>query len=294
MKIVKLFHNPDAGDAEHTKDKLVKLLESKGYKCRYTETKNQDWKKLEDDIDIVAIAGGDGTIRKICGAILTQSLQHKMQPIALIPMGTANNIGKSLGLDLETGEFVDLWAKECTKSIDIGNVDAATGDTFFIEALGFGIFPALMKKMKDVEEAETPEENLRIALRVLLNVVKEYEAQECSLVIDGQEHHGKFLLVEVMNMLCLGPNLELNPLADPGDGIFEVVIVTEDQREKFQGYIEKKINGLEAPFSFSVLKGRDILVNWQGRDAHADDELIKAGNPFHVTIDKGVFDIIIP
>ena len=298
MKIIKLFHNPKAGDQDFTEEKLVKLIASNDYECRYTSTKKKGWKEIEPDIDIIAVAGGDGTVRKVSGEILQRTLLDKKYPIAVLPMGTANNIGNALGLMIGTKELVSSWKKHNIRHIDIGKVNGHDEPMFFIEGFGFGVFPNLMNAMKERGEDPdaTAEENLQTALTVLLKIVQEYKARECKLEIDGVDHSGKFLLVEIMSMPSIGPNLNINPLADPGDGELEIIIIPENQRQKFEQYIQDKIEGKEEPFCFSALKGKDIKVTWEGVHAHVDDEIIKTERSFDVTIDvhNGVLDFIVP
>lgn len=297
MKIVKLFHNPSAGDQEHTRKELVKLIESAGYKCRYVSVKDDGWKEIEDDVDLVAIAGGDGAVRKVCKEVLKRRLLDRKIPVAVLPFGTANNIGNSLGLMLGHEALVNGWSRACVKGVDVGIIQGHDEESFFLEAVGFGIFPNLINKMKKLdEEPETAEESLKVALEQLCDIADTYEARDCRLVIDGVDHSGKFLLVEVMNMPYLGPNLNLNPVADPGDGELEVIIIPEDQRGRLAGYIKDKLEGKEPEFLFSTLKGRSISISWQGIHAHVDDTIVKEKSHFELKIDtnKGVLDMLIP
>ena len=59
-----LLHNPKAGDAEHSKKALTKLMEDHGFACRYISVKDE-WQDFNPDIDFIAMAGGDGTVRKV-------------------------------------------------------------------------------------------------------------------------------------------------------------------------------------------------------------------------------------
>src|SRR5690348_12883473 len=98
MKQVTLLHNPNAGDEEHNKKELRSLLKGNGWECRYFSTKEKKWKNFDTDSDLLAIAGGDGTVRKAIKSLLERKKEiKKLPPIALIPLGTANNIGNTLG-----------------------------------------------------------------------------------------------------------------------------------------------------------------------------------------------------
>ena len=299
MKTIKLIYNPNAGDGNYDTKELTKIIEGKGLKYHLTSIKKEGWKEIEEDTDIVAVAGGDGAVRKVCKMLLKRTGLEKRLPLAVIPLGTANNIGNSLGLMKPEEELVDSWDTGDVKTIDIGIVSGHGNESlFFLEGFGFGIFPNLMNEMTKVDESEkeTAEDSLSKAMEVLLETVKNYEARKCELVIDDTDHSGKFLLVEIMNMPSIGPNLAINPLADPGDGELEIIVIPEDQRDRLVKYVTEKMKGNDPAFAFSTLKGKDIAITWDGKHAHVDDEIIKAEKQFKVTVDvnKGVLDFIVP
>lgn len=274
MKKAKLLHNPSAGDEDHKKKELIELIETQGYECQYASTKAKGWNKFDDETDFLIVAGGDGTVRKVVKELIGRKLTDKQYPIALLPMGTANNIASTFNLKGSEENIVSSWNSKNRKSIDIGKITGG-GNSFFLEGFGFGVFPRLMKEMKRRDiEADTPEMELQIALEVLVKVIDTYKAKACTLTIDGINYSGNFLLVEVMNIRSIGPNLNLAPLADPGDGTFDVILITEAQREEFKKYISDKLKGVEEPFTFNTIPATKIKVKWEGMLAHVDDEFL--------------------
>lgn len=227
MKQVQLIHNPGAGDESHSKDDLKDLLEQNGYECSYVSTKKKGWKEFESDADLLLIAGGDGTIRKVAGELLEEKLIDKPNPIAILPMGTANNISKALQITGEPKDIIQSWNAFKTKSFDVGRIHDIPDHLFFLESFGYGVFPYLMQEMKKLgeDQFETPEEKIHKALEVLHQIILSYEPKQCNLSVDGTDHSGKFVLIEIMNTPSIGPNICISPLSDPGDGEFEVVLV---------------------------------------------------------------------
>lgn len=284
MKLTQLIHNPKAGEEDHYKKELLALIESEGFNCRYSSTKKDDWQQFEPDLDFVIVAGGDGTVGKVAKEILNQSLNNKL-PIALLPLGTANNIANALGVNNDAATIIHSWHHCAIKKFDVGSVESLTGTTCFLEGFGYGLFPQLMKEMAKLEiKPATPEEELKIALEVLRRITHEYKPHQCELEIDGVDHSGKFLLVEIMNIRSIGPNLNLAPMADPGDGRFDVVLIPETDREKLAQYIHHKINDLELVFPFKTIPASQIRMQWGGTHLHVDDELIKQKKPTLIQI----------
>jgi diacylglycerol kinase (ATP) len=282
MKFAKLLHNPGAGDGEHSPDDLLELIEAAGFDCSYSSTKKLEKTSIKPHkLDLVILAGGDGTVRKVAPQLLQEDL-----PIGLLPMGTANNIAKTLGISTDTETIIENWTHDRVKSFDLGHVYGLDEAFLFLEGFGFGIFPLLMKRMKkfNKEEVEDPADRLKIALKVLHDIINEFEAVKGTIKIDGNDHSGKFLLIEVMNIKSIGPNLNLAPDADPGDGFFDVVLIPEGKRKEFADYVMSKIEDNEKIKSFTTIKAKSLKICWEGDLIHADDEIIEIDKPEEINI----------
>jgi len=298
MKSVKLFHNPTAGEGEHSKDALVKQIEKAGYDCSYSSTKKTGIEEtLPEEVDILVAVGGDGTVRKLAAHLLEKPLREKPGPIGLLPMGTANNIARTLGLKGTNEEIIRRWAHCTTKPFDIGRITGLEKNPFLLEGLGFGVFPKLIKQMKErKEKSEDPEKEIREALQRFHQIILDYKTRECHIVLDEREFTDKFLLVEVMNIQSLGPNMNLAPLADPADGELDVILVPESQREELAAYIERRLKyGKDEPFLYKAHKAKKVRVAWQGNLMHVDDELVKVEKSEELTIDvvQGVLEFLV-
>jgi diacylglycerol kinase family enzyme len=294
MQQVTIIHNPGSGDESFSKKELINMVEKAGYTCRYSSTKEDGWKDIDADTTLLVVAGGDGTVRKVASLMLNRKLKDKTLPVALLPLGTANNIAKTLGVnEMQPKDIIAHLQKAHLKCFDIGRVYNVKDHDFFMESFGFGIFPYLMKKMKKREEEEKPataEAELQMAVETLYNIILEYEPRQCHLTVDGTDHSGKFLLAEIMNIKSIGPNLELAPLADPTDGEFEIVLVPESHKAKFAAFVKEMLEGKETSYTFHTLKGNDIKIQWQGTHVHIDDKIVKIeeNTEVEVVVKRGV------
>ncbi|ANE51456.1 diacylglycerol/lipid kinase family protein [Flavisolibacter tropicus] len=298
MKRALLLHNPGAGDEEHSKEELIALIEQHGYECLYASVKDKQWKDFDYDVDFLVIAGGDGTVRNVAKRLLNRKMIDKIWPIGLLPYGTANNIAKTLQLTDDTSPLIQSWKKENLLKYDVGRIENVKEAALFLESLGIGIFPYLMLKMKErqVVEDETPEESMAAALHLLYDISLTYEPHHCQLQIDGIDHSGQFILLEVMNTKSIGPNLFLAPDANPDDGVLDIVAVTEADRATFQQYIADKINGEERPFNYTRFQARSVAITWEGTHLHVDDEVIKMKKEQAIKIEvkEGLLPFLIP
>lgn len=290
MKIAQLFHNPGAGGEEFDDKAIQTMLATEGFECRYSSTKKKGWKELDDDTDFIVIAGGDGTVRKVTGVLLDRPQFEKIFPIGLLPMGTANNIAKTLDLQIDLPDIIKSWHLQNYKPFDVGLIKhKELEQRFFLESIGFGIFPYLMiemkKKKKEEGEESDPAKKLQSALDTLLEIIDSYEPRKCKLEIDGEDYSGKYILAEVMNTKSIGPNLSLAPNSDPGDGIFDVVVVSEEDKDKFEQYVSELSKGIEAEYEFTRIPGKKITISWDGTHVHVDDEIVKIEKKTEVDIE---------
>jgi diacylglycerol kinase (ATP) len=288
MKRTILLHNPSAGDNDFSKKELVKLIKKEGFECSYASVKEEGWDTFGNDTDFLIVAGGDGTVRRAAKALMKRKLLDKQYPLALLPHGTANNIATALQIEGHAKDIVPHWHHYHLKSFDIGKIHGLRDDLFFLEAFGYGIFPKLMKVMDKIEGeiGDGVEEKLKAARVVLYDVVQNYEARPCTIIADGVEHSGNYIMVEVMNIRSLGPNLVLAADADPGDGMLDVVMVSEANRKKFESFLLGRINGKEdSEFSFTTVRAKKVKIMWNGKDIHADDERLKVEKPLEIDIE---------
>jgi diacylglycerol kinase (ATP) len=216
----------------------------------------------------------------------------------LLPLGTANNIAKSLGISGHAKEIISNLDKDKRQKYDVGRIKGLKCAKMFLESFGFGVFPELMKSMKEQADRETgtPEEELKLAVELLHRIILNNTLQRFHISVDGTEQTGKYLLAEVMNIASLGPNLRLNPDADPGDGKFEVVLIPENMRTEFADYVSNMVNGTGKDFTPLIIRGKDIIISTDSKLVHIDDQLKELKKPSTVTItpEQGKLEFLIP
>src|SRR5947208_16409819 len=93
MRIL-LVHNPKAGSEEHEGEDFIKALKKAGHKATYQSSKEKGIAKaLKKKIDLVLVAGGDGTVSKV--ALHLVAVDSEL-PLAVLPLGPENNFARSL------------------------------------------------------------------------------------------------------------------------------------------------------------------------------------------------------
>lgn len=264
---VTLIHNPAAGGAGGlSSSDLEAALILAGFNAQHrpTETVEDLPGALEDPGDLVVVAGGDGTIRAVAGHLAGRGV-----PMAVVPLGTANNIAGALGVRGNPREVVEGLAQPERRRFDLVEISGSWGRDFCLEAAGVGLFAATMSTY-DPEAGKSP---LR-ALTATVQTLASYQPCEVRVQLDDTLLEGPFLLVEAMNTPAMGPRVRLAPGADPGDGWLDVVLINPEQGVGFgaylRGLLQEKLDELP---NVTVERCRTLTLEWEGCPFHLDAEL---------------------
>jgi diacylglycerol kinase family enzyme len=270
---VLLIHNPGAGKhAKEDVDRLLALIRECGHEVRYKSAKDDDWAKaLEEPADLVAVAGGDGTVARAIKKMVGRGV-----PVAPLPAGTANNIATMLGIvgrPLE--DLVHGWQEARRVKLDVGVAEGPWGKRYFVEGVGAGLFAQtvpLVDSDPRLKQLKTPADKVRFALRKLKERLERLEPVSVRARLDGKDVSGDYLMFEALNIAYVGPNLFLAPDSNQGDEQFDLVMVTEAERDRLSHYID---HWQEKKPRLAVLpshQGKRLHVDWTGFRVHVDDE----------------------
>lgn len=268
MKIT-LVHNPEAGFQRLPKEKLLESVRGEGIQPYYLSSKDHHFHEtlLAHPGDMVLVAGGDGTVREVAYVLSGRHI-----PLAVVPLGTANNIAHTLGPAIPVGRSNDQWMNLSTRAFDAGTVK--------------------FQSQHEKPAFDQPAEEIRYVQSFIKNMLADYPACPCDISIDKRTYTGRFLLVAVMNIKSVGPHLWLTPEADPGDGWFDVVMIREEEKEKLADYLHRLEQVPAAAASFTVERGQQIKIATRGGRFYVDDTLMPvrpaSGScvPLEVTLQK--------
>lgn len=299
MKNAQVVHNPTAGDGKHSKKDILEVVEKAAEVVDYVSTEDEDWgRALQKKAEVIFVAGGDGTINKLAARLLQNEQLDPATPVYLLPYGTANNIGLTLDIPKKIKQPKPDFEQNIRK-FDIGRLKGLNGTDFFLEGVGFGIFPELVKRIKEKgEKHETASEELQRVRENLLNVAKDFKARKAKIKLDGMKIKGKFLLVELINIRYIGPNFELAPDADPGDGFLDLVLIPEERREDLVAHLQDVVEGKQEQVPLrnfaQKLRVQQAEMQWEGEGVHVDDDLVEnySGESFEVSLDNGKFHFV--
>jgi diacylglycerol kinase family enzyme len=263
-----LIINPNSGGAEQVQpEEMIEALRESGYEPVLKATSSEE--ELDSALNgiqgLVVTAGGDGTFR----AAATRLLGAKVF-LTHLPLGTANNIGHSLGVEGTALEIIAGLKNPVKRHFDVGIVKAPWGKDFFVEACGFGLYAEGLA-LYDPNGGRS----LLRSISSIIETINKFEAHSCQITLDGEDISGTYRMFEVMNTNRFGPWIKLAPDADPGDGLLDVVRVRQDNDESLfryvRGFIAEKLEELP---NVEVSQGTCLEIRWPGNfPIHVDAEI---------------------
>lgn len=173
--------NRGAGATEVEAGKLQNLFQEHGIQANVRMLANGDLSTALDEalsrkVDVVVVAGGDGTINAAASRLVGTGI-----PLGVLPMGTYNHFAKDLGLPLEITDAVKLITTEKVKAVDLGEVNGRV----FINNSSIGAYTHL------VEEREQTLRKVSLPKRfanflAFLKILKRWPLINVKLEINGQ------------------------------------------------------------------------------------------------------------
>lgn len=219
-----LIVNPCSGKTK--KRKTIDELISKGlteefditvHKTRFVGDATDVVERRAGDFDIIACAGGDGTLNEVISGMMRQDFS---KPIAYIPNGTTNDFAKVIGIPLTINGISTLISDGETNYCDVGTFN---DDKFFVctASFGYGVNASLStsQKMKN---------NFGHLAYIMSALTKLTDIRPYSMEIecDGKVYSGDFIFGSITNTTSVGGVFKLKrDSVRLNDGKFEVILI---------------------------------------------------------------------
>jgi diacylglycerol kinase (ATP) len=273
MRIL-LVHNPKAGSEEHEGEDFIKALRKAGHKAIYQSSKEKGiGKALKKKIDLILVAGGDGTVSKVARRLVAMNSEI---PLAVLPLGTANNFARSLGFCLSEKELFEQLNDGKCNTFDVGLARGPWGKRYFFEAAGAGLFADYMRAPKrdgKKDEPKSKAQAMRRHVKELRRRLQTYRARQWEIEVDGSNLSGRYLLWHAMNIRSVGPVLTLAAYAKTNDGAFDFVGAREKDRALLLDYFDARVAGKRRKFPLRAKRFTKMRLRWKKWPLHFDDEL---------------------
>ena len=242
-------------------------------------------REVAEDIDLLIIHGGDGTIHQVINSIAPLP---KRPTVAIIPGGTCNDFSRMLGLPQNLRKAAAAITGGKTASIDIGQY----GDSYFLNFWGVGLI---------ADASNNIDENQKDRLGVIsyfistLRTVNQAEPFLYELEIDGQKKDGEAVMILVMNGPFIGTREFAGSDIRPDDGKLHVIFVKNSNLTSFKEILQIKQDktDLSDLTEVGILDAEKIrFLSPAGKPIDMDGEVYK-DTPGEVKILPGHLEMII-
>ena len=226
---------------------------------------------LLDDRDgrQIVLAGGDGSVHLLAAVLHGRGELSADDPVGLLPLGTGNDLARSLGIPLDAEAAASALLTGRTRPLDL-LVDDAGGVVVNVVHLGIGAEAA--------EQAGALKDKIGKAAYAVGSAVAGIRERGWALrvEVDGEVvHDGEpVLMVGVCNGRTIGGGAEIAPDAVPDDGLLDVVVATSTGPLARLGFGVAMRSGEHVDRDdVLAVQGRRVTVSGEPFPANADGEL---------------------
>jgi diacylglycerol kinase (ATP) len=217
----KLIFNADSGRPEESPQQLAGILSAmQDHEILpevYTVRPDSQLETVVDraigsDIKLIVVAGGDGTIDRVAGAMVGHDCT-----LGIIPTGTRNNLAFNLGITGDIAFSVALLRQGRRLKIDVGRVHCGHSRHWFLEGAALGLLSDLYPMADDIQHGDLTR------IGELLSTFVSATASRLRVVLDGRrlvDTPAHMMLIT--NMPFLGPHFQISPNVSFRDGRLDV------------------------------------------------------------------------
>jgi len=225
MKKLLFIYNPRSGKGMYTLrlTEIITAFSTAGYRVEVFPTgKHGDAReraaKVEDDIDLVACAGGDGTLNEVINGMADGGCT---QPVGYIPVGSTNDFAASLELESDPVRAAAEIMRGPMRKIDLGEFNGER----FVYVAAFGAFTNV------AYETDQNLKNIFGHAAYILSGAKaltEIKAYPMKITAGERVSEGNYIYGMITNSVSVGGFRNITgKYVALSDGLFEVTLIRE-------------------------------------------------------------------
>jgi diacylglycerol kinase (ATP) len=238
-----------------------------------------------DGAEIIIAAGGDGTLHAIANGVLNTN-----STLGILPMGTMNNIARSLNIPEDIKQACAIIAAGETSQIDVGKIN----DTIFLEVAGIGLEAALFPAAEELKKRGILS-TLQGIIHGLYTLIA-FSPTKFTITFDGRKRrHVQAIQISICNSPYYGAHLQFAPTAIMDDGLLNVLIYRKFSKFDYLRHaysISKGQRDLAPRVSRRKIKTMRIEAE-HPVEIHADG-VPQGYTPATISIQPGVLKVRVP
>jgi diacylglycerol kinase (ATP) len=190
-------------------------------------------KAIKSGIGLIVVAGGDGTIDSVVGAMVGSDAT-----LGIIPTGTRNNVALNLGIPKGIAEAVALLRHGHRRRIDVGHIQRGRVGRWFLELAAVGLLSDLYPVADNIQHGNLAQ------IGELLSTFFAAAPARLTLTLDNRKQIKTTAhMMLVANMGFLGPNFQISPKVSFKDGRLDVFLFSDMSKLNLASYMMQAIAG---------------------------------------------------
>ena len=190
------------------------------------------------------MVGGDGSINEIINGIYRSGVDTEEVNLAIIPLGTGNDFCRTLGYPKAEG-FVNFLKQGEFRPTDVGIVEtikdgAVTDSRRFINIAGFAFDAAVINETVHGKPKLFPN---AVYLLKLVKVLFSYKATRVNVTTAEGSYSDDLFTIACGNAQYNGNGMRQVPMADPHDGLLDLVTIRNLRRTKVVANVKNLFSG---------------------------------------------------
>ena len=255
----KIFYiiNPISGT--RTKKNLEQLIDTQTRQRRIpyaimASVPNGDYRFAEETIlekqftDVV-IAGGDGTINQVIGA-----LKHLPVQFGIIPCGSGNGLAFAAGIPASPEKALDLVFNGTAQPTD----GFLINDRFACMLCGLG-FDAQVAH----DFAKQPKRGLVTYVKQVMKNFFGAKPYSFDIELPGKKFAAEAFFISIANSNQFGNHFTIAPAASLSDGLLDIVIVTRQNKLRLLLATLQQVRGKNRPVAATLIDHQKGIIYFQ-------------------------------
>jgi diacylglycerol kinase (ATP) len=227
---------------------------------------------VAEKYDAVIAAGGDGTISEVANGLITAVADNEpTPPLGILPIGSANDLAKMMGLPLDLSAAANLIAAGHTHRFDAGRVQYDGNTHYFDNNSAIAMEPMITLEHMKIQRVSG---EARYYLALIKGIIK-LKAWQMSITWDDGEYVGPTYLLSI----CNGPRtggMMIAPGASLDDGYFDIVLAPEVPKTAVISFLLKLTKGTHIDYDITTFERTKTvkITSEPGTPIHADGEIL--------------------
>ena len=177
------------------------------------------------------VVGGDGTLNEALNGLLADGAG--LDPdvhLGFLPQGTGGDFRRTLGLAVSPAEAIGAIWRGRTRRIDVGRAtfvgnDGETAHRYFANVASFGMSGLISKLINEASWSKRLGGSVAFYLATVRGMIG-YRNRHVGFTVDGRAEE---LLLTNTGAVCngryFGGGMNIAPMAEPDDGILDIVVL---------------------------------------------------------------------